>query len=148
MITQVVFYFLYFFAFLVGYILCVERTEALVEVRRASGRRAELVYVLSTKPNLLCLLLVRCMLPRTAILPLADETRLESVGIRVRVVVAVAVAVRTISTTSASRVAWSVLRKISSVGVIGLGVDLLFLLVRRNGRLKLVDKRAKAYWWI
>jgi hypothetical protein len=106
------------------------------------------VYIPGTKPSFLSLLFLRCMLPRAAVLSLADKTGLESIGIRgvvtVTVAVAVVVPVGTVSTTSASR-AVSVFRGVvSTVGVEGLGIALLLLLVRRNRRLELVDERTEA----
>jgi hypothetical protein len=82
------------------------------------------------------------MLPRAAMLSLAYETRLGSVGIRVRM--GVIVAAGTILATSSSGPARLILRKVTSVSIVDLGITLLLLLVRRDGRLESIDERAEA----
>ena len=75
-------------------------------------------------------------------LSLIYETRLGSIGIRVRI--GVIVTARTILATSSSGPARLILRKVTSVSIIDLGITLLLLLVRRDGRLESIDERAEA----
>ena len=82
------------------------------------------------------------MLPRAAMLSLIYKTRLGSISIRVRM--GVIVAAGTILATSSSGPARLILRKVTSVNIIDLGITLLLLLVRRNRRLESIDERAEA----
>ena len=82
------------------------------------------------------------MLLRAAMLSLIYETRLGSIGIRVRI--GVIVTAGTILATSSSGPARLILRKVTSVSIIDLGITLLLLLVRRDGRLESIDERAEA----
>jgi hypothetical protein len=75
-------------------------------------------------------------------LSLAYETRLRSVGIRVRI--GVIVAAGTILATSSSGPARLILRKVTSVSIVDLGITLLLLLIRRDRRLESIDERAEA----
>ena len=75
-------------------------------------------------------------------LSLIYETRLRSVSIRVRI--SIIVTAGTILATSSSGPARLILHKVTSVSIVDLGITLLLLLVRRNGRLESIDKRAEA----
>ena len=75
-------------------------------------------------------------------LSLIYETRLGSIGIRVRI--GIIITAGTILTTSSSGPARLILRKVTSVNIIDLGITLLLLLVRRDRRLKSINKRAEA----
>ena len=75
-------------------------------------------------------------------LSLAYETRLRSISIRVRI--SVIVAAGTILATSSSGPVRLILRKVTSVNIIDLGITLLLLLVRRDRRLESIDERAEA----
>ena len=75
-------------------------------------------------------------------LSLIYETRLRSVSIRVRI--GVIVAAGTILATSSSGPARLILRKVTSVSIVDLGITLLLLLVRRDRRLESIDERAEA----
>ena len=75
-------------------------------------------------------------------LSLTYETRLGSIGIRVRI--GVIITAGTILATSSSGPARLILRKITSVSIIDLGITLLLLLIRRDRRLESINKRAEA----
>ena len=75
-------------------------------------------------------------------LSLIYETRLGSIGIRVRI--GVIVTAGTILATSSSGPARLILRKVTSVSIIDLGITLLLLLIRRDRRLESIDERAEA----
>ena len=75
-------------------------------------------------------------------LSLIYETRLRSVSIRVRI--GVIVTAGTILATSSSGPVRLILRKVTSVNIIDLGITLLLLLVRRDRRLESIDERAEA----
>jgi hypothetical protein len=75
-------------------------------------------------------------------LSLIYETRLGSISIRVRI--GVIVTAGTILATSSSGPARLILRKVTSVNIVDLGITLLLLLVRRDRRLESIDERAEA----
>ena len=75
-------------------------------------------------------------------LSLIYKTRLGSISIRVRM--GVIVAAGTILATSSSGPARLILRKVTSVSIVDLGITLLLLLIRRDGRLESIDERAEA----
>ena len=75
-------------------------------------------------------------------LSLIYKTRLRSIGIRVRI--GIIIPAGTILTTSSSGPARLILRKVTSVSIIDLGITLLLLLVRRDRRLESIDERAEA----
>ena len=82
------------------------------------------------------------MLLRAAMLSLTYETRLKSISIRVRI--SVIITAGTILATSSSRPTRLILRKVTSVSIVDLGITLLLLLVRRDRRLESIDERAEA----
>src|ERR1700761_971268 len=102
------------------------------------------MVISSEESSLLLRLFFWRMLPGTTILLLADMTCW-------RAVIAVAVITVTagiICTTSKSTVAWLIFGAISSISEVRLTFELLFLLIRDDGRLKLVDEWTNSWWWV
>jgi len=120
-------------------------TISLVETLVKAG--LESMEVSGPKSGLLICLLFGRVLPRTAIGSLADETTTRSTV----TIVPVGAAVRSstvVVTVTVSSVGLSILRLISPVGVVDSSLELLFLFVRGDRRLKLVDEVRKLWRWI